>query len=49
MNACRIPMIIVAVVLVATGIVSIGWLFAAFACPAVMTLMMRGMSDDGHR
>ncbi|MFF0780248.1 hypothetical protein [Streptomyces sp. NPDC003720] len=49
MIACCVPMIIVAVVLVATSIVSIGWLFAAFACLAMMALMMRGMSDDGHR
>ncbi|QUW85878.1 hypothetical protein SMIR_41450 (plasmid) [Streptomyces mirabilis] len=51
MIACCIPMIIIAVVLVATGVVGVGWIFVAFACLIMMALMMRGMSGgngDGH-
>jgi hypothetical protein len=43
MIACCIPMLVIAVVLVATGVVSVGFLFLAVACTAMMALMMRGM------
>ena len=48
MIVCCIPMLIIAVVLVATGVASPRVLVAAVACTAMMVLMMRGMSrDDG--
>jgi len=40
-------MIIIAVVLVATGAASPGFLFVAFMCTAMMALMMRGMNHLG--
>ena len=45
MIACCIPMLVIAAFLVATGVVSVGFLFFAIACTAMMALMMRGM---GH-
>jgi len=51
MIACCIPMLLIAAVLVATGIVGVGFMFAAVACTAMMALMMRGMnhgSTDDH-
>ena len=47
MMICCIPMIIIAVVLVATGVASPSFLFAAFLCTAMMALMMRGMNHVG--
>jgi hypothetical protein len=49
MIACCIPMIVIAVALVATGVASPGFLFAAVACTAMMALMMRGMDHGGER
>ena len=50
MIVCCIPMLAIAVVLVATGVVSVGFLFVALACVAMMALMMQGMSgEDDHR
>ena len=46
MIACCIPMLVIAVALVASGVASPGVLFAAFACTAMMALMMRGMDHD---
>lgn len=43
MIACCIPMLAIAVVLVATGVVGAGFLIVALACTAMMALMMRGM------
>ena len=50
MIACCIPMLIIAVALVATGVVSVSFLLIALACTAMMALMMRGMhgNDDHH-
>lgn len=48
MIACCIPMILIAVALVATGVVSPSFLFVAIACTAMMALMMRGM-DHGDQ
>lgn len=45
MIACCIPMLSIAGILVATGVVSVGFLFLAVGCTAMMALMMRGM---GH-
>ena len=44
MIACCIPMLIIAVVLVATGTAGAGFIFAAIMCTAMMWMMMRGMS-----
>lgn len=53
MIACCIPMLLVAVVLVATGIAGAGALLVAIGCTVMMALMMRGMghgaSDDTRR
>ena len=48
MVACCIPMLAVAVRLVAAGVVSAGFLLVAFECPAMMALMMRGMDHRAH-
>jgi hypothetical protein len=47
MIACRIPMLVIAVVLVATGVAGAGFIFAATICTAMMWPMMRGMSGSG--
>ncbi len=47
MIACCIPMILIAVALVGTGVVSPGFLVVAVACTAMMALMMKGM-DHGE-
>jgi hypothetical protein len=44
MVACCIPMLLIAIVLVATGIAGAGFIFAAVMCTATMWMMMRGMS-----
>lgn len=49
MIACCIPMIVIAVALVATGVASPGFLLVAVMCTAMMTLMMAGMGHAGHR
>lgn len=48
MMVCCIPMIIIAVILVATGVVGAGFILVALACTAMMWLMMRAMGDMGH-
>jgi len=48
MVACCIPMLVIAVALVATGAVSAGFLLVAIGCTAIMALMMRGMHGDGE-
>ncbi len=48
MIACCVPMIVIAVILVATGTVGTGFILVALACVAMMALMMRGMDrGDG--
>lgn len=47
MIACCIPMLVIAVALVVTGVVSISFLVFAVACTAMMTLMMRGVGGMG--
>ena len=49
MVACCIPMVVIAVVLVATGVAGAGFIFAAIMCTAMMWMMMRGMSGMGGR
>ena len=45
MIACCIPMIIIAVALVATGVAGPGFIVVALMCTAMMTLMMKAMND----
>jgi hypothetical protein len=47
MIACCIPMLAIAIALVATGVAGFGFVIAAIACTAMMALMMRGMSHGG--
>ena len=47
MVACCIPMLAIAIVLVATGAVGVGFIFIAVLCTAMMALMMRGMNHGG--
>jgi hypothetical protein len=47
MIACCIPMLVIAVALVASGVASSGLLVGAVACTFMMAMMMRGMSG-GH-
>ncbi len=47
MIACCIPMLVIAIILVATGVASAGFLFAAIACTVMMAMMMRGMDRGG--
>jgi hypothetical protein len=49
MIACCIPMLILAVALVATGVVSAGFLFFAVGCTVVMVVMMRMMMPNNDR
>ena len=44
MIVCCIPMIVIALALVATGAASPGFLLVTFMCVAMMALMMSGMS-----
>lgn len=48
MIACCVPMLAIGIVLVATGVVGVGFLLVALGCTAVMALMMRGMSHGGR-
>ncbi len=47
MIVCCVPMLVIAIVLVATGIAGMGFIVAAVMCTAMMALMMRGMSSGG--
>lgn len=47
MIACCVPMLVIAIVLVATGIAGVGFIIAAVMCTAMMAIMMRGMSSGG--
>ena len=47
MVLCCIPMLVIAVVLVATGVASVGFLFVAIMCTAMMAMMMRAMGSGG--
>ena len=51
MIACCIPMLAIAIVLAATGVVGAGVILAALACTLMMAMMMIGMShgDGGGR
>ena len=47
MMLCCVPMVVIAVALVATGVVSAGFLFTAVLCVGMMAVMMRGMNHTG--
>lgn len=47
MIACCVPMLAIAVVVVATGVAGSGAIFAAVACTAMMAVMMIGISPGG--
>lgn len=47
MIACCVPMLAIAVILWATGVVGVGFLVVALVCTVMMALMMGGMSHDG--
>ncbi len=47
MSACCIPMLAIAVILVATGVASPAFLVIAVGCTLLMALMMRGMGHGG--
>ena len=49
MIACCIPMLVIAVVLVATGVASPGLLVAAIACTVMMAMMMGAMGHGGDQ
>ena len=47
MMACCIPMLVIAVALVAAGVASPGFIVAAVGCTVMMAVMMRGMGHGG--
>ncbi len=47
MIACCIPMLVIAIILVATGIASPAFLVIAVGCTLMMAMMMGGMSHGG--
>ncbi len=49
MMLCCVPMLVVAIVLVATGVVNAGFLVSAVGCLVMMALMMRMMGGMGDR
>ena len=50
MMLCCIPMLVIAVVLVATGVAGAGFIFVAIMCTAMMWMMMSAMSGgSGHK
>ncbi len=49
MIVCCIPMLAIAIALVATGVANGGFLVAAVVCTVMMALMMRGMGHDDGR
>ncbi|WP_341252317.1 hypothetical protein [Euzebya pacifica] len=48
MPVCCIPMVVLAVALVAAGVVDVGFLVFAGVCVGMMALMMRGMDHTDH-
>ena len=47
MIACCIPMLVIAIALVATGVLGAGALLVAIGCTVMMALMMGGMGHGG--
>ena len=48
MMICCIPMIVIAIALVASGTVNASFLLFAAMCAGMMFMMMRGMGGGGH-
>jgi hypothetical protein len=48
MMACCIPMIVIAVILFATGVIGAGFIFIALLCTVMMALMMGAMDHDAR-
>jgi len=48
MIACCVPMLVIAVILVVTGVASPAFLVAAVGCTLMMALMMRSMGHGGR-
>jgi Flp pilus assembly protein TadB len=46
MIACCVPMLVIAIVLVATGVVGISFVVVAIMCTLMMAMMMGGMGRD---
>lgn len=49
MIVCCIPMLVIAITLVATGVAGVGFIFAAVMCTAMMAMMMGMMSGGGNQ
>ncbi len=49
MVVCCIPMLVIAGALMASGVISAGFLFYAVGCTAMMVMMMRMMSGGTKR
>ena len=49
MLACCIPMLVIAIALVAAGVVGFGFILAALGCTAMMFMMMRAMGNQGSQ
>lgn len=43
--ACCVPMLVIALVLVATGVVGTGFILVAIMCSAMMAMMMRSSGN----
>ena len=48
MIACCIPMLVIAIVLVATGVIGSGFIFVAVMCTVMMAAMMSMMSGGNQ-
>lgn len=48
MIACCIPMLLIAVLLVSTGVAGPGFLLVAVMCTVMMAMMMHGMGGHGR-
>jgi cytosine/uracil/thiamine/allantoin permease len=49
MMICCVPMLVIAIVLVATGVASSSFILSAIACTVMMAMMMRMMGDMGGK
>jgi len=49
MMICCVPMLVIAIVLVATGLAGVGFIFGAVMCTAMMAMMMRMMSGNENK
>ena len=47
MMACCVPMLVIAIALVASGTAGVGTIVVALGCTLMMALMMRGMGGHG--